>query len=87
MYIRVIAEKMVEELEMNLIFTSYNRDHLFSLCLVYYNSEIILNFYQEYAITIIVRHYLEKRNANRFSNKAKSGTPDYLNLKSLLRNP
>lgn len=78
---------MVEELEMNLIFTSYNRDNLVSLCLVYSGSEIILNFYQEYATTIMLRHYLEKGNYNRFSNKAKSGTPDYSNLKSLLKNP
>lgn len=78
---------MVEELEMNLIFTSYNKDNLVSLCLVYSDSEIILNFYHEYATTIMLRHYLEKGNDNRFSNKAKSGTPDYSNLKSLLKNP
>lgn len=78
---------MVEELEMNLIFMSYNRDHFDSLCLVYSNSEIIFNFYQEYAATIILRYYLKKGNYHRFSNKAKSGNPDYLISKSLLVNP
>ena len=35
---------MVDELEINLIFMSYKRDQFDSLCLVYSNSEIILNF-------------------------------------------